>query len=751
PGLSATLQQLWDLGDAELQALTGHLILAAEGQLEQVPLLDQIITDGQVQRLAAKEQQHVERLLFPSRGARPVPRPPVLVEPEEPAPIEATPQPSAPAGPVVVTCLCGMDFEAPPHWYGTRVPCPVCRAPIDVPRPGVTDSAAEPLADLTPATDPWTAELPSPAMVSPSPLPRLPRPVPKTEPIAEVGEFLRRNWRPISAVSLGVLTFLVLLVMIFSPFRGSPQPSAETAHSSAPPPVDVSKEVPAPTPETLTNSIGMKLVLIPAGEFLMGSPDSESSARSGEKPQHRVRITTPFYLGVYEVTQTQYQNVVGSNPSHFKGESLPVEDVSWADAVEFCKRLSEEFEERAAWRTYRLPTEAEWECACRAGSTSKYSFGDSEDELGTYAWYGKNSGNTTHPVGAKQANVWGLYDMHGNVWEWCADGYGPYAAGSASDPSGPGSASRQVLRGGSWSIDGGGDCRSANRGMYKPWERNLLSGFRVALERSGATAGDTRKTTGQPPPTPATMPDSRPPQTLEALTNVIGMQLILLPAGEFLMGSPDSESGSDAQEKPQHRVRITKPFYLGVYEVTQAQYQKVVGSNPSSFKGESLPVEMVSWEDAVAFCKRLSEVADERAAGRTYRLPTEAEWEYSCRAGSTSEFSFGDSEAELGTYAWYRNNSGWKTHPVGEKQANVRGLYDMHGNVWEWCADGYGPYAAGSASDPSGPGSAAYRVLRGGSLNDRGECCRSVYRCRREPGFRYQGSGFRVAGVRSGS
>ncbi|MCY2994492.1 MAG: formylglycine-generating enzyme family protein, partial [Planctomycetota bacterium] len=162
-------------------------------------------------------------------------------------------------------------------------------------------------------------------------------------------------------------------------------------------------------------------------------------------------------------------------------------------------------------------------------------------------------------------------------------------------------------------------------------------------------------------------------------------------------------------------------------------------------------VETVSWDEAVEFCKRLSEVAEERAAGRTYRLPTEAEWEYACRAGSTSKYSFGDSEAELGQHAWYDQNSGNTTHPVGGKSANAWGLYDMHGNVWEWCQDWHGAYGAGPASDSSGPGSASFRVLRGGAWLDSGRNCRSAYRRGFEPGFRIRGRGFRVAGVRSGS
>jgi len=244
------------------------------------------------------------------------------------------------------------------------------------------------------------------------------------------------------------------------------------------------------------------------------------------------------------------------------------------------------------------------------------------------------------------------------------------------------------------------------------------------------------------------------------MVNSIGMKLTLIPPGESLMGASDSDRDASSDEKPQHRAQITKPFYLGMYEVTQAQYQKVVGKNPSKFEGESLPVEKVSWENAVEFCKRLSEAAEERAAGRTYRLPTEAEWEYACRAGSTSRYSFGDSEVELQEYAWYENNSGYRTHPVGEKQANAWGLYDMHGNVWEWCQDWYehGPYEAGPATDPSGPDEGVTRVLRGGSWRDRGGIswsadsdggiCRSACRASRVPSFRFEYIGFRVAAVR---
>ena len=233
---------------------------------------------------------------------------------------------------------------------------------------------------------------------------------------------------------------------------------------------------------TETNSIGMRFVFIPPGEFLMGSPTSDNDAKSDELPQHPVRITKPFYLGLYEVTQGEYQQIMGDNPSHFKGDSRsPVERVSWEDAMEFCRRLSALSQEQAAGRIYRLPTEAEWEYACRAGTTTIYSFGDSAESLGDYAWYSGNSIRKTHPAGQKQPNAWGLYDMHGNVWEWCTDRWdaADYAHSALNDSIGPDGGSARVYRGGAWSSDARG-CWSAYRGGALPSYRGDDLGFRLA-------------------------------------------------------------------------------------------------------------------------------------------------------------------------------------------------------------------------------------------------------------------------------
>ncbi len=245
----------------------------------------------------------------------------------------------------------------------------------------------------------------------------------------------------------------------------------------------------AQPPKELTNSIGIKLVLISKGTFMMGSPESEEGRRENES-QHEVTISNDYYLGAYEVTQTQYQTVIGNNPSCYQGAlvgnqnaDLPVENVSLDDAVEFCKKLTELPEEKKAGRVYRLPTEAQWEYACRAGSKTIYSFDDEEGLLPEYGWFKRNSSQRTHTVGLLEPNAWGLYDMHGNVWEWCSDWYGEYPKGAVSDPTGPTMGTDRVNRGGCW-LYLAANCRSASRNWAKSSYQDGLLGFRVALSSS---------------------------------------------------------------------------------------------------------------------------------------------------------------------------------------------------------------------------------------------------------------------------
>jgi len=263
-------------------------------------------------------------------------------------------------------------------------------------------------------------------------------------------------------------------------------------------------------PVEMTNAIGMKLVLIPPGEFTMGHEDDGTA-----KPAHKVTITTAFYLGRHEVTQEEWATVMGNNPSEFQGRRLPVEWVNWDDCQVFLKKLNTKAgavqkgqpkrvtgkagtmrskgvkgKARAMRTMYALPTEAQWEYACRAGSTGRWCFGDNEVDLDSYGWYERNSQKRTHPVGEKYSNAWGLCDMHGNLWEWCADWHGPYDRLPATDPTGPAFGSRRVCRGGHFRSFPS-NCLSTNRSHYwprSPFNNNAnfnamcrIIGFRVAM------------------------------------------------------------------------------------------------------------------------------------------------------------------------------------------------------------------------------------------------------------------------------
>jgi formylglycine-generating enzyme required for sulfatase activity len=272
------------------------------------------------------------------------------------------------------------------------------------------------------------------------------------------------------------------LVQDLTSILGSPEPEKAT-------------ELPEPAEQELSeksfkNSIGMKFVLIPDGSFMMGSklsPEKTIEKFGGkirwyknEHPQHEVTISEPFYLQTTQVTQVQWQTVMGANPSRFRdcGTDCPVEKVSWDEAKEFIDKLNM----REITDKYRLPTEAEWEYACRAGKQSHFSFGNDYSKLSEYAWYRGNSKKQTHPVGTKKPNRWGLYDMHGNVWEWCQDWYGEYPSGSVVDPTGPSNGKYRVQRGGSWDFSQG-LVRCAFRNWNATNYLNYDIGFRCAKDK----------------------------------------------------------------------------------------------------------------------------------------------------------------------------------------------------------------------------------------------------------------------------
>ncbi len=491
----------------------------------------------------------------------------------------------------------------------------------------------------------------------------------------------------------------------------------------------------------LGSGVTMEMVWVDPGTFNMGSPEDELG-RFKDEAQHEVTLTHGFWIGRYEVTQAQYDAQMGSNRSKFKGADLPVEHVSWYDATNFCARLTAH--EKSAGRlpegySYTLPTEAQWEYACRAGTKTALNSGkdlsnvNECSEMDEVGWYQYNSNNTTHQVGQKLPNAWGLYDMHGNVREWCWDWYeNDYPLTVPVDPVGPGVGEYRVLRGGDWDKTAQ-NCRSAYRTYSNPSVEDWDDvGFRVVL--------------------------SYTPNITVPLAEGVDLEMIRIAHGNFEMGSPRDELGRHDNET-QHKVTLTRDYWLGKLEVTQAQYQAVMGTNPSEFPGANLPVETVSWNDAMDFCAQLT--ANEKAAGRLpsgyeYTLPTEAQWEYACRAETKTALNSGknltskdecpnmDECPEMDEVGWYWYNSGNKTHSVGQKQSNAWGLYDMHGNVFEWCLDWYGDYPSSAVVDPTGPDTGTYRVIRGGSWSNNAGDCRSAYRSYNAIGSWNKG-GFRVA------
>ena len=630
-------------------------------------------------------------------------------------------------------------------------------------------------------------------------------------------------------------------------------------------------------PQVLTldsgNGQALKFISIPAGEFMMGSPATLpglamslrgcviSSTDTGpalpdEQPQHKVRITRPFYLGIFTITQAQYEAVMGANPSRYKGANRPVEMVSWSDAVAFCKKLSAK-----TGREVRLPTEAEWEYACRAGTTGPWYTGETISNKQAnfrdyWGWAESDEYHGTTPVGSYPANPWGLYDMIGNVQQWCQDWYDYYYYGKSpvDDPTGSVGGPFHVARGGAW--DGTwGECRSASRkdSVEFTLERDWTKGFRVVcvctpeeinnapqareLEAyvrtqaaalpapavksppAGTASGPARtvpettlaqrfdgtyyyRANAKPAKVPETFtskkrkvtcatPNGDVEKEITYYKNSLGMEFVLVPAGEFLMGTgEDYYTGCAAytswhmspdkyavfpSEKPQHKVRITRPFFLGSLDVTYEQYVALMGPHKTCWRyqfGKKLKegfdfanpaVTELTWYDAVEFCKRLS-----KKTGRQVRLPTEAEWEYACRAGTTTLYYTGDKLSYKQASIWpdWMDVDGTKEVPtekavqiyqqvsVGSYPPNPWGLYDMHGLVWNWCQDWYDPnyYKVSPVDDPTGPTGPVTdadgnkkKVLRGGSWDSFPAECRSAIRMEaREPQGQAQNWSFRV-------
>ena len=914
PAASGVLRELWGLRDPDVRSLAGHLILATQRPLDEVPLLDELVKDGQVRSLTRSEQQQVERVMGQG-AARGLAAASLSWQGTAPAGAAGTlPAPTAPESP---------SASGQKPWWVTEAAAATSAAARDSQSLGGAQAAGPPPLDgliagaaMPPPETGVFARPPRPAPRPPEPLPRK---IFKGTALSlwavvmfgvgacrlfdrglgllagEGNSILHNFFRFVALVGLTAVTVLAVAVVpaLWShpaaPTTGGTQgedeevlreasealrlePVAEQTVEAgsqltvalfvedaprwegklryalgpdAPPGAKIDPETgaftwtppasqrpgkygvtvsvegpdgrrhqtsftitvsergqPPPPEKTIAVDLGggvrMEMVLIPAGEL-----------RSDDRRQRPVQIAQPFCLGKYEVTQEQWQAVMGNNPSHFKGPKHPVEQVSWDDCQEFVAKLNQRHGSGGA--TFSLPTKAQWEYAARAGSTAKWCFGDDDSGLGEYAWYSANSRTGTHPVGEKKPNAWDLYDVHGNVTEWCQDTAGIY----------------RMMRGGGWAQTAT-FCQVAFPTSCRPGDRRNYLGLRVArtapgrddpaapdtlrlvavgsqsvaagtpltvamsVENPTRWSGKLRYRLVEPAPLGARIDpqdgtftwtpqavhvaarhdvtvsvegpagqrdqtrfsvqvvapsESTPKEVSIDLGGAVTMELVWIPAGEFLMGSSDSDSDARADEKPRHRVRITQPFFLGKYEVTQEQWQAVMGNNPSSYKGPKYPVDNVSWTDCQDFCDTLN--AKFGAGGGKFRLPTEAQWEYACRAGSTTKWCFGDDAARLGDYAWHRDNSSAsRPQPVGQKKPNAWGLYDVHGSIAEWCADWYDSsyYRNSPSDDPAGPASGFGRVRRDGWWHNAPKEMRSAgYRLALPPGFRNSDTGFRVA------
>ena len=433
------------------------------------------------------------------------------------------------------------------------------------------------------------------------------------------------------------------------------------------------------TPEVRTyyaNGVSFQMVEVRGGIFTMGATAEQRTAYYDEKPTHQVTLPS-YYIGKTEVTQELWQAVMGSNPSNFTGTNLPVEKVSWDDCKTFIAKLI-----ALTGTNFRLPTEAEWEFAARGGNKSRgYKYCGS-NTLSDVAWYVDNSDNKTHPVAAKTPNELGIYDMSGNVLEWCNDWYSSsyYTSESQTNPTGPDSGSSRVRRGGSWNYREN-TCRVSYRGNTTPSFRYNYLGLRLCLSAEQSFT-----------------------------VNGVSFAMVPVAGGTFTMGAT-SEQGTniDSNEKPTHQVTLSS-YMIGKTEVTQALWRAVTGETPSYFRGDNLPVEQVSWDDCQKFITKLNALT-----GKNFRLPTEAEWEYAARGGNMSQGYKYSGSNEIGDVAWYDNNSGNKTHPVATKVPNELGIYDMSGNLWEWCSDWFNIYSSTAQTNPTGPDSGSNRIIRGGS------------------------------------
>lgn len=443
------------------------------------------------------------------------------------------------------------------------------------------------------------------------------------------------------------------------------------------------------------NGVSFNMIFVEGGTFTMGGKDNDESKgrRSNELPSHDVTLSD-YMICETEVTQELWMAVMNENPSDpkFRSMQLPVNNVTWEECKEFIKRLT-----NLTKVAFRLPTEAEWEYAARGGKYSKnfvYAGSNNVDDVAVYDSEDLEYDDMKPAiVASKTPNELGIYDMSGNVWEWCEDYYSDnyYEEAPELNPKGPESPPdptylRRVLRGGSWWVDFD-ECTVSYRNYDDQDDRDWDYGLRLVIDH----------------------PENLNPSSnfrLKQLERekVNGSVNANLEDRRLKLTATNVQDGdADSDEYPAHEVTLST-YYIGQTEVTQELWKAVMGSNPSVFKGGKRPVECVSWDDCQTFIQKLNALT-----GQKFHLPTEAEWEYAARGGNKSKgYTYSGSNnvrdvAWCGGWSQY-NNAG-ETHPVGMKVQNELGIYDMSGNVDEWCQDWYDSdyYSVSPKINPTGP------------------------------------------------
>lgn len=538
--------------------------------------------------------------------------------------------------------------------------------------------------------------------------------------------------------------------------------------------------------DPLTTSIGLRLRLIPPGQYQF------VRAATGNTPESepmRIRFPTGFFVGESEVTVGQFRQFVeatghvtdaerdgGSRgfdaverkavilpdvtwraPGYAQQDDHPVVCVSWDDANAFCRWLTKE-----EGRRFDLPTEAQWEWAGRAGTKADWFFPEDLSDNADFVVCKDNGHRTTAKVTSKRPNAWGLYGVLGNVHEWTADDSESYDSPALTDPFGELSHSKRVRRGGDYTrtID---MCKVTTRVFWNRSHSTPRLGFRVVAPiRSDEANAEQDAALLAAQEAQQSFSEQRGIRVDHE--NSLGMRFKLIPSGSVLIGSSEGERGRNDDETS-FRAVISRPFYLGETEITVGQFRQfaeaVKFSSTSAHAGgaalrngkqtqglgwhdpgypqtESHPVVMVRRHDAEAFCSWLS-----RQEGKRYRLPTEAEWEHACRATTTTARYFAGNEL-IEEHAFQSFAANKFPQAVRQLKPNPWGLYDMYGNVSEWCSDWYGEYPHGKASDPQGPSAGDKAVHRGGSWNDNATRFRSAARQYMHPAAHVDSIGFRV-------